>query len=255
MAPPLKISVITAVFNRHSTIADALQSVAGQSYGNVEHIVVDGGSRDGTLEVLNAARDQIDVLISEPDHGIYDALNKGIARATGDVVGFMHADDVFADSDVLARIAGAFSDQAVDAVYGDLVYVHEQNMDRVIRYWTAGQFSKSKLNWGWMPPHPTFYVRRSLYAQLGGFDLRYHIAADYDTMLRFLGRGEVRAAYIPEVLVKMRLGGASNRSLANILQKSKEDYLALRRNGVGGLGALAWKNLSKVGQFLGRTEK
>lgn len=255
MAFPVKISVITVVFNRRDTVEDALRSVASQSYGNVEHVVVDGGSHDGTMDVLNASRDQIDVLVSEPDSGIYDALNKGIARATGDVVGFLHADDVFADTEALSRIANAFADEAVDAVYGDLVYVHAKDMDRVIRHWSAGQFSKSKLNWGWMPPHPTFYVRRSLYAQLGGFDLRYRIAADYDTMLRFLGRGEVQAAYIPEVLVKMRLGGVSNRSLANILQKSKEDYLALRRNGVGGLGALAWKNLSKVGQFLSRTGK
>ena len=182
-------------------------------------------------------------------------MNKGIALATGDVVGFLHADDVFADTRVLSRIADAFADDAVGAVYGDLVYVQAGDMGRVVRHWSAGHFSKSKLAWGWMPPHPTFYVRRSLYARLGGFDLRYRIAADYDTMLRFLGRGEVQAAYIPEVLVKMRLGGVSNRSLANILQKSREDYLVLRRNGVGGLGALVWKNLSKVAQFFGGAQK
>lgn len=255
MTSPLKISIITVVFNRRDTIADALRSVASQSYGDVEHVVVDGGSSDGTMDVLNAHSDQIDVLISEADRGIYDALNKGIALATGDVVGFLHADDVFSDAMVLSRVAAAFADDAVGAAYGDLVYVHKGDMERVIRYWSAGHFSKSKLSWGWMPPHPTFYVRRSLYAQLGDFDLRYRIAADYDTMLRFLGRGEVQAVYIPEVLVKMRLGGASNRSLANILQKSREDYLVLRRNGVGGLGALVWKNLSKVGQFFHGAQK
>lgn len=251
----VKISVITVVFNRRDTIEDALRSVATQDYGNVEHIVVDGGSSDGTMDVLNAHRGQIDVLLSEPDRGIYDALNKGISLATGDVVGFLHADDVFADAGVLSRIAGALADETVGAVYGDLIYVHAGDMTRVIRHWSAGHFSKPKLTWGWMPPHPTFYVRRSLYAQFGVFDLRYRIAADYDMMLRFLGHGEVQAAYIPEVLVKMRLGGVSNRSLANILQKSREDYLALRRNGVGGLGALAWKNLSKVRQFLGGGDK
>jgi glycosyltransferase len=252
---PLKISVITVVFNRRDTIEDALRSVASQVYGNVEHIVVDGGSSDGTMDVLNACRGQLDVLLSEADSGIYDALNKGIALSTGDVVGFLHSDDVFADTRVLSRIAEVFADEAVGAAYGDLVYVHEVDMARVIRHWSAGNFSKSKLTWGWMPPHPTFYVRRSLYAQLGSFDLRYSISADYDTMLRFLGRGQVRATYIPEVLIKMRLGGVSNRSLANILQKSWEDYLALRRNGVGGLGALVWKNLSKVGQFFGGARK
>ena len=255
MVSQLKISVITVVFNRRDTIEGTLRSVVSQTYGDVEHIVVDGGSSDGTMVVLNAYRDQIDVLLSEADRGIYDALNKGIALATGDVVGFLHADDVFADEGVLARIARAFGDETVCAAYGDLVYVHEGDMTRVIRHWSAGNFSKSKLAWGWMPPHPTFYVRRSLYAQLGGFDLRYRIAADYDSMLRFLGRGEVQSAYIPEVLVKMRLGGVSNRSLANILQKSWEDYLSLRRNGVGGLGALVWKNLSKVGQFFGGVRK
>jgi glycosyltransferase involved in cell wall biosynthesis len=249
---PLKISVITVVLNRRDTIEDTLRSVAIQSYGDVEHIVIDGCSSDGTLDVLNDCRNQIDVLLSEEDRGIYDALNKGIAMATGDVVGFLHADDVFADITVLSRIADAFADETVDATYGDLVYVREVDMARVIRHWSAGHFSKSKLMWGWMPPHPTFYVRRSIYTQLGGFDLRYRIAADYDTILRFLGRGKVRAAYIPEVLVKMRLGGVSNRSLANILLKSWEDYLCLRRNGVGGFGALVFKNLNKVGQFFWR---
>lgn len=255
MVAPLKISVITAVFNRRDTIEDALRSVASQTYGNVEHVVVDGGSRDGTMDVLIANRNLIDVLVSERDRGIYDALNKGIALSTGDVVGFLHADDVFADTSVLSRIADAFADDAVGAVYGDLVYVRAGDTERVVRHWSAGNFSRAKLGWGWMPPHPTFYVRRSLYSELGGFDLRYRIAADYDTMLRFLGKGNVQTAYIPEVLVKMRLGGVSNRSLTNILQKSREDYLALRRNGVGGLGALVWKNLGKFGQFFGGTRK
>jgi glycosyltransferase involved in cell wall biosynthesis len=255
MGSPLKISVITVVFNRHATIGDTLRSVANQTYGNVEHIVVDGGSNDGTLDILNAGRDQIDVLLSEADQGIYDAFNKGIALATGDVVGFLHADDVFADPEVLSRIADAIAIESVGSVYGDLVYVQDSDMSRVIRHWSAGNFSKSKLAWGWMPPHPTFYVRRSLYSELGSFDLRYRIAADYDTMLRFLGRGNVQPVYIPEVLVKMRLGGVSNRSLVNIMQKSWEDYLVLRRNGIGGLGALVWKNLSKVGQFVGKARK
>ena len=255
MVSSLKISVITVVLNRQDTIGDTLRSVTSQTYGDVEHILIDGGSTDGTMDVLNANEHQIDVLLSESDRGIYDALNKGITLATGDVVGFLHGDDVFADPGVLSRIAEVFADEAVGAVYGDLDYVRAEDMVTVIRHWSAGHYSKSKLTWGWMVPHPTFYVRRSLYVQLGTFDLRYHIAADYDSMLRFFGYGEVQAAYIPKVLVKMRLGGTSNRSLANILKKSREDYLILRRNGIGGLGALAWKNLSKVGQFLIRVRK
>jgi len=251
----LKISVISAVYNNRNTIAHALDSVLAQSHRDIELIVIDGGSTDGTLEVLQAYAGRFSVLVSEPDGGIYDALNKGIRLATGEAVGFLHSDDIYADEHVLARVVRELSDPDVGAVYGDLDYVRGKDIDRVIRHWSAGIFSKSKLARGWMPPHPTFYVRRSIYAQLGGFDLRYRIAADYDTMLRILNRSGVQAAYIPEVLVKMRLGGVSNRSLSNILQKSWEDYLILRRNGVGGMGALVWKNLSKLGQFLGHSHK
>jgi glycosyltransferase len=252
MSPALKISVITAVFNNRQTIAAAIDSALSQAGAQIELIVIDGGSTDGTLGVLRGYEEHLAVLVSEPDRGMYDALNKGIQRATGDVVGFLHSDDLFADERVLARIAAAFADPDVGAVYGDLQYVSKDDPDVVVRYWRSGEFSQSRLGWGWMPPHPTLYVRRAVYDRLGAFDLRYRIAADYDTMLRFLGKGKVRAAYIPEVLVKMRLGGASNRSLANIVRKSWEDYLVLRRNGIGGVGALAWKNLSKVKQFFMR---
>jgi glycosyltransferase len=248
----MKISVVTAVFNNRKTIGAAIDSALSQTGADVELIVIDGGSTDGTLDVLRTYGNRLAVLVSEPDRGIYDALNKGIARATGEVVGFLHSDDLFADERVLERVASAFAEPDVGAVYGDLLYVRKDAPDVVVRYWRAGEFSASRLGWGWMPPHPTFYVRRSIYERLGMFDLGYRIAADYDTMLRFLGRGGIRATYIPEVLVKMRMGGTSNRSLANIVRKSREDYLALRRNGVGGVGTLAWKNLGKVKQFFVR---
>ena len=248
----MKISVITAVYNNRGTVAQALDSALAQTHPDVELIVIDGGSSDGTLQVLQGYADRLAVLVSEPDRGIYDALNKGIARAGGEVVGFLHSDDLFADEHVLARIAAAFADPAVDAAYGDLLYVRKDAPDRVVRTWRAGAFTPGNLAHGWMPPHPTFYVRRSVYQRLGGYDTSYRIAADYDCVLRLLGKGGIRAAYIPEILVKMRVGGASNRSLKNILQKSREDYRALRVNGVGGLWALAWKNLSKLPQFLKR---
>ncbi len=248
----MKISVITATWNCVETVGDCLASVAGQSYPNLEHILIDGGSRDGTLEVLRAHRARLAVLVSEPDGGIYDALNKGIARATGEVVGLLHADDVYADGDVLSRVAGAFADPTVEAVYGDLVYVAREDTGRVIRYWRSGAFQPARLRRGWMPPHPTLYLRRALYARFGVFDTRYRIAADYDLMLRMLAQVPGRVVYVPEVLVRMRVGGVSNRSLGKILQKSREDYRALRANRVGGLGALAWKNLSKVPQFFRR---
>lgn len=247
----MKISVITATYEAAFTIETCLASVQAQTHGEREHIVIDGASRDGTLDLLLRHRDLLDCLVSEPDAGIYDALNKGLARASGEVVGFLHADDVYADAGVLARIAQAFADPAVEAVYGDLVYVRREDPERVVRHWRAGEFTPERLAWGWMPPHPTLYVRRPLYQRLGGFDASYRIAADYEHMLRVLRGLRGRVVYLPETLVRMRTGGASNRSLGNVLRKSFEDYRALRANGVGGAGALAWKNLSKLPQFLG----
>ena len=244
------ISVITAVYNRADTIQGALDSLGGQTWPAVEHIVVDGGSTDGTLAVLEASRKRIATLVSEPDDGIYDALNKGLALARGEVVGLLHSDDCFAHEQVLERVAEAFADPDVEGVYGDLDYVSKAEPGRIIRRWRSGEYRRSQLAWGWMPPHPTLFLRRSVIERWGGYDTRYRIAGDYDAMLRYLARGGVRLAYLPEVLVKMRVGGESNRSLSRILRKSREDYRALRENGVGGVGTLLAKNLRKVGQFL-----
>jgi len=251
----IKISVITAVFNRVDTVADALASVAAQTWPLVEHIAIDGGSTDGTLAVLDAHRQHLATLVSEPDKGIYDALNKGIGRATGDVVGFLHADDLFQDDQALARVAAAFADPAVDAVYGDLVYVRKHDPDQVVRYWHAGRFEPGCLAHGWMPPHPTFYVRRSVYENLGLFDTRYRISADYESILRFLGKGGIRPVYVPHVLVRMRLGGISNQSVRSMVRKSREDYAAMRANGVGGVQALVRKNFTKLPQFVSRAPR
>lgn len=248
----MKISIITAVYNNRETIANALDSALAQDYPNVELIVIDGGSTDGTLQVLQGYADRLAVLVSEPDRGIYEALNKGIERASGDVVGFLHSDDLLAHESVLSRISAAFADPAVDAAYGDLLYVRKDDPSRVVRRWRADAFTPAKLARGWMPPHPTLYVRRGVYDQHGVFDTSYRIAADYDFVLRFFGRTKGEIRYIPEVLVKMRVGGASNRSLGNIVRKSSEDWRALRKNGIGGVGALVWKNLSKITQFLAR---
>ena len=248
----LQISVITAVLNRVKTLGDSLRSVHEQSWSDVEHIVVDGGSTDGTLDVIDRHKSGIAKLSSSADKGPYHALNKGISYASGDVVGFMHADDMFASTSALERVAHAFEDPAVGAVYGDLVYVRKEDSSQVIRYWRAGQYQRDQLTLGWMPPHPTFYVRRELYQRYGDFNTRYKIAADYDHMLRLLWRGRVQAAYIPEVLVRMRMGGISNGSVFNILNKSREDYSAMRENGIGGLQTLLLKNVSKLPQFMVR---
>jgi glycosyltransferase len=245
----MKISIVTAVYNREATIADALNSVHHQTYPHVQHIVQDGGSTDATLDIVRAHKnDRID-LVSGRDSGIYDAINRGMQRAQGDVVGLMHSDDIFAHETVLAQIAHAFEDPQVDCVYGDLQYVASGDTNRVIRHWKSGDYSREILKRGWMPPHPTFYLRRAILERLGDYDTSYQIAADYDAMLRWLWTGGIRPAYIPEVLVKMRVGGESNRSLSRIMQKSREDLRVLKSNGVGGVQALFLKNISKIRQF------
>jgi glycosyltransferase involved in cell wall biosynthesis len=245
----LKISVITAVYNRVDSIEQAMQSVQAQSWSNIEHVIIDGVSTDGTMQVLQPYLNSKTICVSEPDDGIYDALNRGFARATGDVIGLMHSDDFFADDRVLGWVATAFADPGVDGVYGDLDYVSKDDASRIVRRWRSGEYSSAKLARGWMPPHPTLYLRRSVIERWGGYDTHFRIAADYDAILRYFGQGRIKVAYIPRVLVKMRLGGESNRSLSRIWLKTHEDYLALRHNGVGGLGALIWKNFGKLGQF------
>lgn len=246
------ISIVTATWNCQATVADCLKSVADQTWPHREHLVVDGASTDGSLDLLEAHRHQLAVLQSEPDRGIYDALNKGLALATGDVVGFLHADDLYAHPQVLEHVAAAFQDPTVCAVYGDLQYVRQHDTTQVVRHWQSCPASAARLAWGWMPAHPTLYVRREWYQRIGGFDTRYRIAADYLSILQLFSQPGFKAVYLPEVLVTMRLGGASNRSLKAIARKTAEDWRALRQTRVGalgGVGALVWKNLSKLSQF------
>ena len=249
----MKITVITVCFNSAASIADTLDSVAVQTHPDIEHIVIDGASTDGTVAIVQDRGKHVACFISEPDRGIYDAMNKGLGLATGDLVGFLNADDMFAHRDVVASIARAAQrDPAADAVYGDIVYVRADRPNQVLRYWRSGEFTRSKLRFGWMPPHPTFYVRAAKLAEIGHFDDQLRIAADYDFVLRSLARPHARAAYVRDVLVRMRTGGASNRSIKAMLRKSQEDLGALKRNGVGGWPTLICKNLRKLPQFLFR---
>ena len=245
----MKISVITATWNSAKTVEDTLRSFSSQNYDNTEYIVVDGASSDNTVDIVKSSGVNVDVLLSEKDKGIYDALNKGIKLASGDVVGFLHSDDVYANESVLERIANAFEQDKTDSVYGDLEYVSKDVPDKVIRKWKSGEFTRERMKNGWMPPHPTFYLKREHYERLGAFDLNYRIAADYDSILRYLWLNKLNAAYIPEVLVKMRVGGESNRSVSNIIQKSREDRRAMMVNGLPWMQALVSKNLSKIPQF------
>jgi len=221
----LKISLITAVYNNASGLRSSLESSLGQTHQDVERIVIDGVSTDGTLQVLEDYTSKIDHIVSEPDNGIYDALNKGIQLATGDIIGILHSDDLFAGPDILEKIARKFESSSIDLLYGDLCYVSNQNPNEIVRYWRAGAFTQSKLPNGWMPPHPTVYVRRELFEKYGLYDTHYRIAADYDWMLRLLTKQTMDVAYFPEVLVHMRTGGTSNRSFKNLWQKKSRGLL------------------------------
>ena len=252
----MKISIITITYNSAKTLPRALESVRSQTYGDIEHIIVDGASTDGTVEIIkNYSKGPSDKVpstkevrwVSEPDGGIYDALNKGIRMATGDVIGFLHSDDVLYSPDSIGQIAAAFESSKADVVYGDLQYC---NGDKVTRRWRSNAFKPSSLKFGWMPPHPTLYVRREVYEQVGEYDSWFRISADYDMVLRIFTAG-YKTHYIPQVLVSMETGGASNRDAKARLSKTQEDYFVLKKNHVGaGLLTVACKQLRKIRQFL-----
>lgn len=244
----IKISIITATWNSAETLPATLESIASQTYSNFELIIVDGGSTDNTMDIVHSSS-IVSRWVSEPDKGIYDALNKGIAMAQGEYISFMHSDDIYAARNSLELVCKMLESDP-DAIYADLQYVSKLDTDIVVRHWKSGEFNFNKLKWGWMPPHPTFIMKRVLYKKFGCFDLSYKIAADYDSVVRYLYVNKVKPSYLPEVIVKMRVGGASNRSLANILQKSKEDFLVMRSAGIFFLVGMLGKNLSKIPQFM-----
>jgi len=254
----MRISVITVCFNAASTLKDAVESVLVQvpdakAPFELEYIVVDGGSTDGTLELLAPYRERIATLISEPDQGLYDAMNKGVQAATGDVVAILNADDVYASTDVLARVAATFRDSGAEAVYGDLHYVSADDLTQVTRHWSAGAYTPGAFRRGWMPPHPALFVRRACYQRWGLFTLALRSAADYELMLRFIHRHGMSLAYLPKTLVLMRAGGVSNASLKHRIRAHREDWKAWRMNGYHPSPfTLLAKPLRKLPQFLSR---
>ncbi|KQT37208.1 MULTISPECIES: glycosyltransferase family 2 protein [unclassified Methylophilus] len=250
----MKISVITVCYNSAETIQDTLTSIASQDYPDVEHIVIDGGSKDDTLEMVNAAS-SVKRFVSEPDNGIYDAMNKGIAMATGDIVGTLNADDFYIDNTVLSQVANVFSDPSVDVCYADLVYVYAKNTSRILRYWQSRPFEQGLFKKGWMPAHPTFFVRREVYEQWGNFNLDFPRQADFELTMRFLEINQLKSVYIPRVWVRMRAGGASNNSIRGIIKGNIEAYHAckLHRLEVGPF-FIARKIFSRIPQFFRRAE-
>ena len=247
-----RISIITVTYNASDHLRDCLDSVREQDV-DVEHILIDGASTDATLNILDAYKDHLAHVISEKDEGMYDALNKGIGLATGDVIGILNADDFYFSKDTLSKVLDAFSDEDADAVYGDLVYVGRNNTEKVVRAWRSGEYQPRKFYQGWMPPHPTFFVRRSMYEQYGLFNPELGTAADYELMLRLLLRRGIQAVYIPEVLVKMRSGGMSNQSLKNRINANRMDRKAWTVNDLSPYPWTLWmKPIRKIEQWINK---
>ena len=248
----MKISIVTISYNSAQTIKDTIDSVLSQTGVELEYIIVDGGSKDTTCSIITSYGSQISHFISEPDKGIYDGMNKGVALATGDVIGVLNSDDFYANSRVLEKVMRAFDFDA-DGVYGDLVYVNQADTSKITRTWISKEYKKGAFRKGWMPPHPTFFVKREIYEKFGAYSLELSSAADYEFMLRVIHKHEIKLHYINEVLVKMRVGGKSNASIKNRVKANKEDRLAWKMNGLKPAPFTSIrKPLSKIGQFLKR---
>ena len=244
------VSVITVCRNAESVIEDCVRSVAGQSGAEIEHILVDGASTDGTLDRIRSLEHLGLRWVSEKDDGLYFALNKGLALARGEIVGVLHSDDFFADSGVIRRVVETFADSSIEACYGDLDYVARDDVSRVVRHWKSGPFQPGLFGRGWMPPHPTFYARRDVYERFGGFDTQFVLGADWDLLLRFLEVKRIRTSYLPGVMVRMRLGGISNRRWQNILSNNWECLQAFRKYGLAvPLSYLVAKLCHRLAQF------
>ncbi len=246
----MKVTIITVVLDNMAFIEDAINSVVNQSHANLQYIIIDGGSNDGSLDIIKSFGDKIAIVVSEPDEGIYDAMNKGLALANGDLVGFLNADDFYAHQQVLQHVADKFETNNCDVLYADLDYVSRADKNNIVRKWRSGSYKKDRFLSGWMPPHPTFFARKEVYQELGGFNKKLNMAADYELMLRFCYFNDLNVAYLPEVIIKMRLGGQSNRSLKNRIKANIQDRNAWVMNGVKPKWyTLLLKPLSKIIQY------
>lgn len=245
----MKISIITTCFNRESTIRDSIESVLSQDYGNIEYIVVDGASTDGSLSVIDEYKDRISTLVSEPDKGMYEAINKGIRAATGDVIGLLHSDDCLYATDTVGHIAAALECSQADFVYGDGLFVDSVDTGKVVRNWISGRYAKGKVRRGWLPLHPTCYIRREVMDRYGLYDESYRIAADSELLVRYLYEADLKVHYLPEYIVRMRMGGLSTDP-QKMKEKWSEDLRLYRHHGFHAYWALGCKIASKIPQFV-----
>jgi glycosyltransferase involved in cell wall biosynthesis len=227
-----KVSIITVCFNSAKTIRDTIESVLSQDYPNIEYIVIDGGSNDQTLEIVKEYADRIAVIVSETDNGIYDAMNKGIALASGDVVGMLNSDDIYMNAHAVSELMKTMQDAHSDSVFADLVIVDPENLNKVLRYYDSSYFNPSKFRFGWMPAHPTFFVKRALYDKVGPYSLDYQISADYEMLIRLLWVQKASYAYLQKPVVRMRYGGASTSGLGRNWLLNKEIVKACTTNGI-----------------------
>lgn len=228
----MKVSIITAVFNGAAMIKHCINSVRTQTYTDIEHVIVDGGSTDGTIEIINKYQNGKTKVASELDNGLYDAMNKGIMRSTGDIIGILNSDDFYPDDSVIEKVVRIMSKKNVESCYGDAIYVERDNANKIVRYWKSGKFSRNKFKIGWMPQHGTFYVRKSIYMKYGLFRDDFPVAADYELILRFLYKHRVRTIYLPEILLKIRVGGVSRPGIVNTSKMFVENYRACKANGL-----------------------
>lgn len=245
----MKISIITCTYNSQDHVEDSIKSFLAQDYADKELVVIDGASKDKTLDILESYKEHIAVIKSEEDTGIYNAMNKGLDLISGEVFGFLHSDDVYASESVLSKVANEFIEGQTQVVYGDLIYT-DASLSKTIRKWTSGSFKRSLFNNGWMPPHPTLFLKTDLLQQGGKFNEAFRISGDYEFILRYLYKMKLMVKYIPETLVKMRVGGESNQSLKNRLKANAEDRKAWRINGMNPFPATVFKPLRKILQFV-----
>lgn len=228
----MKISIITATFNSSTSIKDTLESVNAQTYPNIEHIIVDGGSFDNTLDIVKDYGNKIATIISEPDKGIYDAMNKGIMAATGDIIGILNSDDFFTSTDVISTIVKKFEESSIDALYGDVHFVNPDNLKKTVRYYSSAIFRPSLFRFGFMPAHPSFYMKKSCYEKFGLYSLDYKIASDYDLLIRYLYLHKIKYKYIKKDFVTMRTGGISTENINSRIILNKEIIKACRQYGI-----------------------